>query len=427
MKKLLAVLGISLAILLALVGYAYFSGDLSSDDKISSGSLSYGNEADREIILPTREAIEPSDSSAAMPTPVVVSEEVELAEDESEPEEVKQASVSHSGYEYAYERLNDSERSLYDDIYQAIVTYDENAILPSLDTKAIDKAFNAVLNDHPEIFYVTGYKYTQYSRGNVLKRIGFAASYSYSKEERDSLWRDLDAAASSIVASVPAGDDYSRIKYVYDTIVNNTEYNLSSPDNQNIISVLLNHSSVCQGYAKTMQLILNRLGIDTTLVTGKVISGEGHAWNLVKADGDWYYVDATWGDASYVFMEEDGSNMSVSGTNYDYLLVNGKDLFITHYPDMEYSLPECESLNDNYFVREGLYSTEYNTDQLKNVFNNTINSGASYVKIKAADDNVYSNLRQELLDNQHLFDFLSGTKQVRYSENAYTRTLTFWL
>ena len=80
MKKLLAVLGISLAILLALVGYAYFSGNLSSDDKISSGTLSYGNEADREIILPTREAIEPSDSSAALPTPVVVSEEVELAE-----------------------------------------------------------------------------------------------------------------------------------------------------------------------------------------------------------------------------------------------------------------------------------------------------------------------------------------------------------
>ena len=427
MKKLLAVLGISLAILIALVGYAYFAGSGFGDDKISSGTLSLGSEADRELVLPTREAIEPAVSPAGIPTPVVVSEEVELKADEPETLEPQKVSVTHSGYEYAYERLDDSDRELYDAIYQAIVSYDENAILPTLDTGAIDRVFNAVLNDHPEIFYVTGYKYTQYSRGNVLKRIGFGASYSYSKEERDSIWRDLDAAASSIVASVPGGDDYSRVKYVYDTIVNNTEYNLSSPDNQNIISVLLNHSSVCQGYAKTMQLILNRLGIPTTLVTGKVISGEGHAWNLVKADGDWYYVDATWGDASYVFMEEDGSNLSVSGTNYDYLLVNGKDLFITHYPDMDYSLPECESLTDNYFVREGLYFDGYNTDQLRNVFNNTINSGASYVKIKASDDNVYSDLRRELLDNQHLFDYLNGTKQVRYSENAYTRTLTFWL
>lgn len=64
----------------------------------------------------------------------------------------------------------------------------------------------------------------------------------------------------------------------------------------NIIGVFTGQGAVCEGYARTFQLLLNMKGIDNVFVTG-TSNGKAHAWNLVKLDDDqWYWFDLTYDD-----------------------------------------------------------------------------------------------------------------------------------
>jgi transglutaminase/protease-like cytokinesis protein 3 len=45
-----------------------------------------------------------------------------------------------------------------------------------------------------------------------------------------------------------------------------------------------------------MSLLLNKVGVETLFISGKMDSGTLHAWNIVKIDGFYYHVDTTFDD-----------------------------------------------------------------------------------------------------------------------------------
>ena len=98
--------------------------------------------------------------------------------------------------------------------------------------------------------------------------------------------------------------DMQKIKTIHDWICNNTVYDFEqtySEKNHNDASIFMNASSVCEGYAKCYNLLLNRAGIETYYLVGKE-----HAWNIIKLGGHYFHSDTTW---------DDGDNI-----NYDWFL-----------------------------------------------------------------------------------------------------------
>lgn len=74
--------------------------------------------------------------------------------------------------------------------------------------------------------------------------------------------------------------DYNELYYVNDIY------------NHNMYGALAKGKFVCEGIAKTMQELLELVGIPTEMEIGK-LNQSFHAWNRVKLNGKWYYCDMT--------------------------------------------------------------------------------------------------------------------------------------
>ena len=331
---------------------------------------------------------------------------------------------------YAFSRLSVDEQRIYNEILVSLMNCSGPTELSTTNTSVIDKAFSCVMIDHPEIFYVDGYKYTEYSNGDVVKRVTFTGNYLYNKSEIESRQAKIDDVVNEILRNAPTGaDDYLKVKYVFDTIVSNTEYDMESPDNQNICSVFINGRSVCQGYAKAFQYLLQKMDIPATLVIGKVKQGEGHAWNLVEMNGQWYYVDSTWGDAYYLLGGTSQDEVvRTNSINYDYLGVTTEQICVTHLLDMPVDLPECTEIRDNYYVREGSYLYAYDETKIRELFSRAYQNGNETVTIKCSDVDVYQEVWSQLIAQQKVFHFLQSQEgTIAYTNNDSQRSITFWL
>ena len=335
---------------------------------------------------------------------------------------------------YAYERLTPSGKTLYAEILSILQNMSQNVPVSTTSDEAIGLVFDYVMADHPEIFYVDGYKYTNYTVDNVITKIAFSGNYTYSEEEVLVKKSQINQAVSECLAGAPSStDDYYVIKYIYEYLINNTEYDVSAPDNQNICSVFINRRSVCNGYAKATQYLLNKLGIKCTLITGTVNTKKArnvrHAWNLVLCNDSYYHLDTTWGDSSY----QTGNGESADATrlpavNYDYLNVTTDEISKNHTISDDIYVPVCSSLRDNYYVREDEYFTSAELVLVGELFDRRYRDGSDSVVIKCADKIIYDSLFESLISQRLVFDYLQGdTSTVSYTTFADTNTIIFWL
>lgn len=336
--------------------------------------------------------------------------------------------LPENGYDYS--QLSREEQELYAEILAGLQESAADVPVSCGDESVFDKVFQCVMNDHPEIFYVDGYTFIKYTKGDTVTGHAFSGSYMYDREEIAERERKIEEKAEEILAGMPAdGGEYEKVKYVYEYLITNTEYVQGAEDNQNICSVFLHGKSVCQGYAKAAQYLFLRMGIASIFVTGKVESGEDHAWNIVRIDGAYYHVDTTWGDASYVMSgPDDGYEGKIPQINYEYLCVPDDQLFVTHSVSDTIPVPACISMAANYYVREGAYFTQADMEKAAALFEKAYEDGTAYVTLKCADAEVYEEMEQHLIERQEVFRFLhTSDGTVAYTTNEGQLALSFWL
>ena len=169
--------------------------------------------------------------------------------------------------------------------------------------------------------------------------------------------------------------DVEKMRAVHDYLVKNTTYYYGYYDradcHDQLKNILSNKIAVCQGYAVAFYVFMKELGIPCTLLTGNANNGNGmedHAWNAVKIDGYWYFVDVTWDDPIL-----NGSSTYPNGDNlsYEYMLCTYQHISVTHtYTDKVGDAPTpygvSNSYNDQMFLSLG-YNGVYRVSSLDKV------------------------------------------------------------
>lgn len=155
--------------------------------------------------------------------------------------------------------------------------------------------------------------------GEIIIKI----NYLYSEEERNKIEEEVEKLIKTLITP-DITEDYDKIKTIHDYIINNTKYDLENKEETKSYMAygpLFNHLATCNGYTDLMAIFLTKMGYDnykvaTTEETSE--NTEGHVWNAVKVNDEWYHLDLTWDDP----VSSDGSNYLY----HKYFLINSEEL-----------------------------------------------------------------------------------------------------
>ena len=358
----------------------------------------------------------------------------------TEPDEVRElrkqdvAQTDAGHQEYYFHLLDEEERRIYREMLDGVRSREKEFYLTTSGEELVDKVYHALLKDHPELFWVQNrepvYK-TTYPGKDYCR---FAPGYTYTDEEIQEVQAAMENAYQEAAAQcAAAADPYEKVKTVYTYLIDQTAY-VESEHDQNIAGVFWKKEAVCAGYARAVQYLLERLDIPCIYVEGSAAdSTEGHAWNIVKLDGQYYYVDATNGDQPQ-FLEGDAAQLAEHKTTiYDYLCPFPAEYEQVYTPSEEFAVPACTATDKNFYVlNQGCFAT-YDSAQLYAYCKMRLDNNAAVVRFKFSDRAAYQAACTEWLQGEGVgqaaeyYMQLNGLSTVEYHYGVLDNMMTIYL
>ena len=292
--------------------------------------------------------------------------------------------------EYYFGVLNENEQRWYREMLQGFRSRENEFYLTTADSEAISRVYEAVLNDHPEIYWVRNHERaaTYYHEGDDY--CVFSPGNSYTPEEMAEVDESLERGFSEISAQIsPYDSDYEKARKVYTYLIDQTEYEQSDHD-QNIAGVFWQKKAVCAGYAAAMQYLMERLGMRCIYVSGDAKGADsGHAWDIIELDGIYYYADPTNGDQPEFLMGDASSQEWHKTTLYDYLCPFPEEYELTYTPSPDFPVPPCFARDKNFYVLNQACFYDYDWESVYNLCQMRINNEAAVVRFKFATEEAF--------------------------------------
>ena len=346
---------------------------------------------------------------------------------------------------FYYSRLTATFQKAYDVILEGIRNHQDAVEVEGCTFADVCKITDAIAYDHPELFW---YK----TISMVGQRVNLL--YGASAEEVAVLQKRIDEVVPKYLEGIDdtmsAYDVALRVhaKVIasvdYDTIALNKQKQEGGPAKdqidylRTICGVFLDGKAVCEGYARAMQYLLQKCGIECAEIVGYIRKETGerdgaHAWNILKIDGDYYYVDTTWDDSSNTVQ-----TVKKTDLGFDYFCITTDELIRTRDVDLcPTAVPNCDATRGNYFYHNDYVLETYDLNKIKVIAQiaakNKCKAFTFKCKTKALFDQTMSQLCAvghdcyDVLKVASKIDkqILANTYSYTYDKNIWTITVKF--
>jgi len=264
----------------------------------------------------------------------------------------------------------------------------------------------------------------------LISTLGFAQDFTNIKAKTDR-YRNIDSAeklADKINKDFTSDDD--KVKALFCWLTSNISYDLEeyyNPSsrstyfryrteeeriqkleeikNKTVTKTIIGRKAVCEGYARTFHKVCTLLGIESEVIggyarfgypqIGKPQSNTNHAWNAVKLNGKWQYIDATWGAGSVV----NGQWQRIFKPYY--FNISKEHYFKTHLPETDKWKHKIGDITKKEFYNQPIYSERF------------LASGVELIQpkkgtIRKNSDGTISFSFKNAIDKEFLVGFLSS-------------------
>ena len=299
-----------------------------------------------------------------------------------------------------YHKLTEEEKHIYNLLRDGIASHAESIVIePETEEAIVSKCLSCVCMDYPEYYWFDGNtSYWIIDKTDLVSEV--EPKYLMTEDEIAQFDPVIEAVVNAVLAEVPAeGSSYEKAKSVYEAVIRNTEYEVGCAYSQSMASVFLQGQSVCAGYAKATQYLLHRIGIPCAYIGGEAVSvlsengtADSHAWNIAELNGEYYYIDTTWGDIGRNESEEEQ-------IEYGYLCTAPQEFEQTHMAkELPVSMPSCTSADLEYYRMNQMYYEYFDWEEMNQRLIEMTQNGQVTMTFAFATNEAYQQMMTALLE-----------------------------
>ncbi|MCL1792161.1 MAG: hypothetical protein FWG40_12630 [Peptococcaceae bacterium] len=282
---------------------------------------------------------------------------------------------------YGYRSLADEHKEIYNKIHVAVQNYHRFVDLRNqpIPINEFLRIFYFYIDDHPEAFWVNPHVDNFYYDKSEEMSIGVILQYMttdtidrfnnitgemdtrVSDSEITSLREAFNAKINQILEHIsPEDNELMRELKIFNYIADTVKYDddlageiksrdsVTRPIRQSAYGAVMENTTVCSGFSKLFLLLTNTVGLECLTQYGR-LEGDGHQWNVIRINGDYYNIDAT--EPIITFQDNTYINYSFFNVPDSVItkthIIKPAYLIDSNY-QVSYDVPECTATKDSF-------------------------------------------------------------------------------